>query len=406
MLPSEVVPSALEAVRYALDTGREAAAVALAMRRGNRNENLLTDLVFHARHPERGGRALGRDEHALVREWLAIRDRIVRAVVGGSVPVPAGVPTPAPSGFIPTPVESPGGGRIADKREPQPADLEFVPGVNRPIVLHRLAARALRELVRAARAFGVPAPLLLPTSGHRSVARQTELWQGALKKYGSPEVARRWVAPPGSSAHHSGRAIDFYLGGRNSSANVETLRTLPAYKWLVANAESFGFYPYAAEPWHWEYNPRARPELEEEAWRTKKDRAKTPKKAIREHVDARLAFIPKRDGFAEKLGIAAGSGGHVHHAIELQLLKGFPGVFTPVELNDAKNMRAAEPATHNGPLRVWWNDRYRRLDRRLEKLVKQGLDPKSEKYKEYVRKRVKTWVRQADKRFKLKPIKP
>jgi LAS superfamily LD-carboxypeptidase LdcB len=45
-------------------------------------------------------------------------------------------------------------------------------------------------------------------SGYRSVERQTELWNAALKKYGSPEAARRWVAPPGHSNHNRGIAAD------------------------------------------------------------------------------------------------------------------------------------------------------------------------------------------------------
>src|SRR5262249_8028697 len=101
------------------------------------------------------------------------------------------------------------------------------------------------------------APLLQLTSGFRDPAHQARLWAAALQKYGSPEEARKWVAPPGGSTHQSGRAVDLYLGGKNSSANVANLRTLPAYRWLVANAGRFGFYPYEREPWHWEYNPPA-----------------------------------------------------------------------------------------------------------------------------------------------------
>jgi LAS superfamily LD-carboxypeptidase LdcB len=112
--------------------------------------------------------------------------------------------------------------------------------------------------VAAARSDGLREPLLLPTSGFRDPEHQRRLWNDALRKYGSAEEARKWVAPPGSSAHQTGRAIDFYLGGRNSSANVRRLRTLPAYRWMVANAARFGFYPYEREPWHWEYNPLAR----------------------------------------------------------------------------------------------------------------------------------------------------
>jgi GH24 family phage-related lysozyme (muramidase) len=34
-------------------------------------------------------------------------------------------------------------------------------------------------------------------SGYRSVTHQAKLWNDALKKYGSPSEARKWVAPPG-----------------------------------------------------------------------------------------------------------------------------------------------------------------------------------------------------------------
>ena len=163
---------------------------------------------------------------------------------------------PSASSFTPTPVENPGGGRIKDKRPPDRANIVTVRGVGqRKIPLHRLAANALQAMITAARAAGLTEPLLRPVSGFRDPARQARLWQRALAKYGSPQEARKWVAPPGSSAHQSGRAIDFHLGGRNASSSVAQLRTLPAYRWLVANARRFGFYPYQREPWHWEYNP-------------------------------------------------------------------------------------------------------------------------------------------------------
>ena len=132
-----------------------------------------------------------------------------------------------------------------------------VKGVNGPVQLQRLAAQAWAALVDAARAEGQREPLLLPASGYRSSARQARLYQQALDRYHTPEQARRWVAPPGGSAHQSGRAIDFYLGGRNASTNVAVLRRMPGLLWLTRNAERFGFYPYEAEPWHWEYNPPA-----------------------------------------------------------------------------------------------------------------------------------------------------
>jgi hypothetical protein len=158
--------------------------------------------------------------------------------------------------FVPAPVENPGGGRIKNKQPPDRTELVSVRGMGqRQIPLHRLAATALQALINAARADGLAEPLLRPVSGFRDPARQAQLWQHALAKYGSPEEARKWVAPPGGSAHQSGRAIDFYLGGRNASTNVAQLKTVPAYRWLVTHARRFGFYPYEREPWHWEYNP-------------------------------------------------------------------------------------------------------------------------------------------------------
>ncbi len=165
---------------------------------------------------------------------------------------------PAAAYFTPVGVEHPGGGRIRDKKPPRPDQIVTVSGVGgKRIALHRLAAGAWQALVAAARRDGIAAPLLLPTSGYREPVHQERLWRAALAQYGSPQEARKWVAPPGSSPHQTGRAIDSYLGGRNASAHVAQLRTLPAYRWLVANAVRFGFYPYPAEPWHWEYNPPA-----------------------------------------------------------------------------------------------------------------------------------------------------
>jgi len=80
-------------------------------------------------------------------------------------------------------------------------------------------------------------------SGYRSTSHQAELYNAALAKYGSPEAARKWVAPPGSSNHNHGEAIDFGGGG--------ALKNTPAGKWLHDNAEQYGLYfPMKNEPWH------------------------------------------------------------------------------------------------------------------------------------------------------------
>lgn len=83
-------------------------------------------------------------------------------------------------------------------------------------------------------------------SGARSVERQAELWQEALKKYGSAEEARKWVAPPGNSEHNHGNAADLSFGGA-SLANAPD----DVAKWLHDNAGQYGLkFPLGNENWH------------------------------------------------------------------------------------------------------------------------------------------------------------
>jgi len=156
-------------------------------------------------------------------------------------------------------VETPGGGRIQNKTIPNSSDIVIVQGAFAQTPLHRLAAEALNALVCAARADGIRHPQLLPTgsiSGFRSVKLQESIRRRSEATHGSKDLGT-WVGKPGFSAHQSGRAIDFYLGTANDRGKVAILRQTPAYKWMVANAHRFGFYPYPVEPWHWEYNPPA-----------------------------------------------------------------------------------------------------------------------------------------------------
>lgn len=77
------------------------------------------------------------------------------------------------------------------------------------------------------------------SSGARSTADQARLWQEALAKYGSAEAADDWVAPPGSSMHELGLAVD--LGGDLALA-VSLVDRLGLPMWR----------PMEHEPWHFE----------------------------------------------------------------------------------------------------------------------------------------------------------
>lgn len=76
-------------------------------------------------------------------------------------------------------------------------------------------------------------------SGFRSPERQSQLWNAALKKHGSAERARKWVAPPGRSQHNHGNAADLKFLSED------------AKKWVHENAPKYGLaFPLSNEDWH------------------------------------------------------------------------------------------------------------------------------------------------------------
>ena len=82
-------------------------------------------------------------------------------------------------------------------------------------------------------------PGLSVYSGYRSPERQAELYQQAIAKYGSPEAARKWVAPPGKSRHNHGIAADLAFASDADKA------------WAHENAARFGLnFRMGHEPWH------------------------------------------------------------------------------------------------------------------------------------------------------------
>jgi hypothetical protein len=137
------------------------------------------------------------------------------------------------------------------------ADFDWSPyavgGATRPDALSGMNAQfraALQGLISSAPS-GIRQQLQV-FSGYRSPTKQAELYNRALQKYGSPEAARRWVAPPNKSQHNKGMAADLkYLSPQ-------------AMKWVRENAPAHGLsFPLRNEPWHVELatarNPNAKP---------------------------------------------------------------------------------------------------------------------------------------------------
>jgi zinc D-Ala-D-Ala carboxypeptidase len=78
-------------------------------------------------------------------------------------------------------------------------------------------------------------------------------YQENLRKQ-SPNSGRAGLAL--NSPHFTGRALDLYVGGEpveTKDANRALQVQTKVYRWLVNNADRFGFKPYYYEPWHWEY---------------------------------------------------------------------------------------------------------------------------------------------------------
>jgi hypothetical protein len=100
---------------------------------------------------------------------------------------------------------------------------------------------------------------------------------------------------------------------------------------------------------------------------------------------ARKKFDQVRDDYATRLGVT--SGGQVHHAVELQVLDRYPGVFTEQTLNSFENMRgiatelANKKQLHNSKVRDLWDRHYSRIDREINT---RGLLPGTSAYDEFV----------------------
>jgi hypothetical protein len=104
---------------------------------------------------------------------------------------------------------------------------------------------AVAQLIAAAEQELGPRALTI-TSAYRSPEVQAQLWERALQRYGSPEAARKWVAPPGHSMHNRGLAVDF----ADSSGRMLRDANSREAQWIAQNAGRFGLdVPMSWEPW-------------------------------------------------------------------------------------------------------------------------------------------------------------
>jgi LAS superfamily LD-carboxypeptidase LdcB len=101
--------------------------------------------------------------------------------------------------------------------------------------------RALREAALDAAKDGIQ---IVVNSGWRSREYQKQLLRHAIATYGSTTAAARWVAPPDTSSHVSGDAVD--IGPSDATA------------WLSKHGAGYALCRvYRNEPWHYELRPEA-----------------------------------------------------------------------------------------------------------------------------------------------------
>lgn len=121
------------------------------------------------------------------------------------------------------------------------------------------AAAALEDMFHAALEEDLH---LAARSGYRSYNRQRAIWRRKLAASGSVDLAQLYVAPPGTSEHQLGLAMD--VSTRKNGSLSSRFGETDEGKWVAANAHKYGFIiryldewtditGYAYEPWHLRY---------------------------------------------------------------------------------------------------------------------------------------------------------
>lgn len=92
---------------------------------------------------------------------------------------------------------------------------------------------------------------------YRSIEDQAFLIKKHLSWGANINELITWIAPPGYSEHHSGRALDI-----NARSGNDSFEDTDEFRWLSENAKNYGFtmsfpennkYGMIYEPWHWYY---------------------------------------------------------------------------------------------------------------------------------------------------------
>lgn len=142
----------------------------------------------------------------------------------------------------------------SSSEESTPGSRYYIPSADGDAVVNSRVSGPFSALYQLARSQRVP---MSASSTFRTMAHQKALCDAnAACRQGDYS----WVAQPGHSGHQLGVAVDYAgisgKGGRTCSSRVR----VPAnatWRFLEANARSFGIKQYSAEAWHWDAFPLA-----------------------------------------------------------------------------------------------------------------------------------------------------
>ena len=108
---------------------------------------------------------------------------------------------------------------------------------------------------------------LLLACAFRDLEEQARLIQTQLARGAEMEQILTWIAAPGYSEHHTGRALD--IGSRDCFPPSSEFANTAAFSWLTKNAALFDFYlsypegntqGIIFEPWHWLCRSKGEPQ--------------------------------------------------------------------------------------------------------------------------------------------------
>ena len=161
--------------------------------------------------------------------------------------------------------------RLVSAKYPLKAELDMELTQIGNIKVNSKIVESLRAMIADAKKEGYN---LNPISGYRTFAKSKSLYESKVQEYKNSgynekealAAAAKWVAPPGTSEHHTGLAVDIITADYYTKLPdlLPEFEEFPEAKWMKEHAHEYGFilrFPKDKEsvtginfePWHFRY---------------------------------------------------------------------------------------------------------------------------------------------------------